>query len=194
VGAGPGSLVLAENSIVGKLLAAATTARHIGAEPHPLPMQKITPCLQFENQAEEAAKFYVTLLPNSRIDHVLRSPVDYPGGKAGNVLTVEFTLAGQSYLGLNGGPGNKFNDAVSFQIYCEDQAEVDRLWGAIRNNGGEELACSWIRDRWGLAWQIVPIRLMQLLKDPDPDRARRAMTAMMGMVKIDIAALERAVK
>jgi len=155
--------------------------------------QKITPCLWFDGDAEEAANFYVSLLPGSRIDNIFRSPVDTPSGAAGSVLTVEFTLAGSPYLGLNGGPQYKFSEAVSFQIHCEDQQEVDRLWNAIKN-GGQEIACGWIKDRWGLSWQIVPNRLEQLIKDPDPVRARRAMEAMMTMVKIDIAALERAVK
>jgi len=155
-------------------------------------MQKITPCLWFDGQAEEAARFYVSLLPGSRVDRVFHSPADTPNGPAGSVLTVEFTLAGQQYLGLNGGPEFKFNEAVSFQIHCADQAEVDRLWAALVANGGNEIACGWLRDRWGLAWQIVPVRLSELLHDPDPQRARRAMEAMMQMVKLDIAALERA--
>jgi len=156
-------------------------------------MQRIVPCLWFKNEGEEAAKFYVSLLPDSRIDKVFRSPVDYPGGKAGSVLTVEFTLAGNPYLALNGGSPIPFSNAVSFQIHCDDQKEVDRLWAAIKGAGGKEQACGWINDPWGLPWQIVPKRLTQLIQDPDPERARRAMTAMMGMVKIDIAALEKAV-
>ena len=156
-----------------------------------LVQQKITPCLWFDGQAEKAARFYVKLLPDSRIDRVFRSPADYPDGRAGSVLTVEFTLAGRSYLGLNGGPRFKFNEAVSFQIRCEDQAEVDRLWKALKK-GGEETACGWLKDRWGLSWQIVPRRLEELIKDPDRGRAKRAMEAMMTMVKIDIAALEKA--
>ncbi|HVU32689.1 MAG TPA: VOC family protein [Opitutaceae bacterium] len=154
-------------------------------------MQKIVPCLWFNGQAEEAAKFYVSLLPNSHIDRVYRSPTETPGGAAGSVLTVEFTLAGTRYLGLNGGPQHPFTEAVSFQIHCVDQAEVDRLWKAL-TDGGQEIACSWLKDRWGLCWQIVPVRLIELLHDSDPARARRAMEAMMNMVKIDIAALERA--
>ena len=146
-------------------------------------MQKITPCLWFNGQAEEAAKFYVSLLPNSRIDQIYRSPADTPSGPAGTVLTVEFTLAGTGYLGLNGGPQFTFNEAVSFQIHCDTQAEVDRLWTALTKDG-TEVACGWLKDRWGLSWQIVPRRLSELLSDPDAGRARRA--------KIDIAALERA--
>jgi len=154
-------------------------------------MQKITPCLWFNGDAEDAASFYVTLLPNSRIDRVSRSPADTPSGPAGSVLTVEFTLAGMQYVGLNGGPEFNFTEAVSFQIHCDDQQEVDRLWASLLA-GGKEIACGWIKDRWGLAWQIVPVRLEELLRDPDPGRARRAMEAMLKMVKIDIAALERA--
>jgi len=156
-------------------------------------MHKITPCLWFHGDAEAAANFYVTLVPDSRIDRIFRSPVDTHSGPAGSVLTVEFTLAGQPYLGLNGGPQFSLNEAVSFQIHTVDQAETDRLWAALLANGGTELACSWIKDRWGLAWQIVPHRLEELIHDPDPGRSRRAMEAMMQMVKIDIAALERAV-
>lgn len=153
--------------------------------------QKITPCLWFNGEAEAAATFYVSLLPNSRIDRIFRAPTETPSGAAGSVLTVEFTLAGNSYLGLNGGPQYKFNEAVSFQIHCENQAEVDRLWNAIKPDG-QEMACGWIKDKWGLTWQIVPTRLTELIKDTDPLRARRAMEAMMTMIKIDIAALERA--
>lgn len=158
-----------------------------------LRMQKIVPCLWYNGQAEEAARFYVTLLPNSRVDRVLLSPADYPSGAAGAVLTVEFTLAGQQYVALNGGPDFPFTEAVSFQIMCETQDEVDRLWSAILKNGGKESMCSWIKDRWGLCWQIVPTRLTELMNDPDPERARRAMESMMTMVKIDIAEIERAV-
>ncbi len=154
-------------------------------------MQKIVPCLWFNGKAEEAAEFYVSLLPNSQIDRVLKSPADTPSGPAGMVLTVEFTLAGAKYVGLNGGPQFSFTEAVSFQIYCEDQAEVDGLWSALAD-GGSEIACGWIKDRWGLSWQIVPTRLIELINDPDFGRARRAQEAMMQMVKIDIAALERA--
>jgi predicted 3-demethylubiquinone-9 3-methyltransferase (glyoxalase superfamily) len=155
-------------------------------------MQKVTPCLWFDGQAEEAARFYVSLLPDSRIDRVVRSPADTPSGPAGMVLVVEFTLGGNKFVGLNGGPQFKFTEAVSFQIACADQAEVDRLWTALISNGGEPSQCSWLKDRWGLSWQIVPIRFFQLMTDPDPERSRRTMKAMMTMTKLDIAALERA--
>lgn len=155
-------------------------------------MDKIIPCLWFDGQAEEAARFYVTLLPDSRIDAVHRSPADYPSGKAGDVLTVEFTLAGRSFVGLNGGPEFPFTEAVSLQIPCEDQAELDRLWNAIGSNGGQPVACGWIKDRWGLSWQVFPRRLTEMLAAPDRAAAKRAMEAMMTMVKLDLAALERA--
>lgn len=156
--------------------------------------QKIVPCLWFDGAAEDAARFYTSLLPDSRIDNVVRAPTDYPAGEAGAVLVVEFTLAGSRYIALNAGPQAGFNDAVSFQIHTEDQAETDRLWDAITANGGAERDCSWCEDRWGLRWQIVPRRLMQLMADPDRERAGRAMQAMMTMRKIDIAALEAAVE
>jgi predicted 3-demethylubiquinone-9 3-methyltransferase (glyoxalase superfamily) len=154
-------------------------------------MQKVTPCLWFDGQAEQAAQFYVSLLPDSRIDRVVRSPADNPSVSAGMVLVVEFTLAGQKYVGLNGGPQFPFTEAVSFQIACQDQQEVDRLWAAF-SNGGSPGNCGWIKDRWGLSWQIVPNRLQELITDPDPERARRAMERMLTMHKLDIAALERA--
>ena len=155
-------------------------------------MDKIIPCLWYNHDAEEAANFYVTLLPDSEIQNVVRSPADTPSNKAGDVLVVEFTLAGRPYIGLNGGPLFRFSEAVSFQIRTEDQAETDRLWDAIVSNGGEESMCGWCKDRWGLSWQITPKRLLELNADPDPERARRAMEAMLKMRKIDIAAVERA--
>ena len=154
---------------------------------------KIVPCLWFDGDGEEAARFYVSLLPDSRIDGVHRSPVDTPSGPADSVLMVEFTLAGRSYLALNGGSAFKFDEAVSFMVMTEDQAETDRLWDALIAYGGQESACGWLKDRWGLSWQITPRRLMELTTDPNRERARAAMQAMMTMRKIDIAALDRAV-
>jgi len=154
-------------------------------------MQKVIPFLWFDGQAEDAARYYVSLLPDSRIERVTRSPADTPSGPEGMVLTVEFTLAGTRYVGLNGGPRFRFTEAVSFQIACRDQAEVDRLWAALCD-GGSESQCGWLKDRWGLSWQVVPTRLHELLGDPDPGRARRAAEAMLRMKKIDIAELERA--
>lgn len=155
-------------------------------------MQKITPFLWFNGQAEEAAKFYVSLFPDSRIDRVTRSPADTPSGPKGMVITVEFTLAGTRYVGLNGGPMYQFTEAVSFHIDCADQAEVDRLWTALLSNGGIESRCGWLKDRWGLSWQVIPTRLHELLGDRDPARAQRAMQAMMTMRKLNIAELEKA--
>src|SRR5262245_9877270 len=152
---------------------------------------KIAPCLWFDGQAEEAANFYVSPLPDSRIDAVHRAPADYPSGKKGDVLTVEFTLAGRKFLGLNGGPHFTFNEAVSFQIYCDDQREVDRLTVAL-SAVPEAEQCGWVQDRFGLSWQIVPRRLHALMTDPDAAKARRVMEAMMKMKRIDIAAIERA--
>ncbi len=154
-------------------------------------MQKITPFLSFNGHAEEAARFYVSLLPDSHIDRVMLSPMDTPSGAAGTVLLVEFTLAGTPYIALNT-PNFTFTEAVSFMIACEDQAETDRLWAALTAEGGEEVACGWLKDRFGLTWQVTPTRLLELIKDPDPARAHRAMEAMTKMVKIDIAAVERA--
>lgn len=154
---------------------------------------KIIPCLWFDGEAEAATAFYVSLLPDSRITAVNRSPVDTPSGAEGTVLTVQFVLAGRQYLALNGGPNFRFTEAVSVMVMTEDQAETDRLWDALLADGGRENACGWLKDRWGLSWQITPRRLMELTTDPNPARAKAAMQAMMGMIKIDIAALDRAV-
>ena len=154
-------------------------------------MKKVTPFISFDGQAEEAARFYVSLLPNSQIDRVTRSPMDTPGGAAGTVLLVEFTLAGTPFIGLNT-PGFSFTEAVSFLIACADQAETDRLWTALTADGGSEVACGWLKDRWGVFWQVTPTRLMELIKDPDRNRARRAMEAMTKMIKINIAEVEHA--
>ncbi|WOB79422.1 VOC family protein [Brevundimonas nasdae] len=154
---------------------------------------KIIPCLCFDGEAEAATAFYVSLLPDSRITAVNRSPVDTPSGAEGTVLTVQFVLAGRQYLALNGGPNFRFTEAVSFMVMTEDQAETDRLWDALLADGGRENACGWLKDRWGLSWQITPRRLMELTTDPNPARAKAAMQAMMGMIKIDIVALDRAV-
>ena len=155
-------------------------------------MAKLFPCLWFDGSAEEAANFYVTLLPDSHVDTVWRSPAETPSGPVGMVLTVDFTLAGQQLQGLNGGPHFKFNEAVSFVIRCDDQAEVDRLWDALTAGGGDPGPCGWLKDRFGLSWQIVPRRLDELLRDPDPERARRAMEAMLRMGKIEVSELEQA--
>lgn len=153
-------------------------------------MDKITPWLWFDGDAEEAANFYIGLFPDSRIDSVSRAPSDNPSTKKGDVLTVEFTLAGRRFAGLNGGSAFTFNEAVSLQIDCEDQAEVDRYWDALTADGGSESQCGWCKDRYGLSWQVVPRRLLELMKSPDQAVAERAMQAMMTMTRIDVAALE----
>ncbi|HET7412095.1 MAG TPA: VOC family protein, partial [Pararhizobium sp.] len=145
-----------------------------------------------DGNAEEAARFYAETFPDSRIDKVTRSPLDYPSGKEGDVITVEFTVLGMPFLGLNGGSEFKFDEAVSFQVYTDDQAETDRYWNAIVENGGSESVCGWCKDRFGLSWQITPRELMDAISDPDTAAARRAMQAMMKMKKIDIAEIRRA--
>ncbi|MEH6663810.1 MAG: VOC family protein [Brevundimonas sp.] len=155
---------------------------------------KIIPCIWYDTgQARKAAEFYLSLgLPDSRIDRVHASPADNPSTRAGEELVVQFTLAGRSYLGLNGGPVFPQSEAVSFMVMTDDQAETDRLWEAIVGNDGQESQCGWCKDRWGVSWQIIPRRLMDFYDDPNPARARAAFQAMMTMRKIDIAALERA--
>jgi predicted 3-demethylubiquinone-9 3-methyltransferase (glyoxalase superfamily) len=155
-------------------------------------MSKISPCLWFKEEAEEAAKFYVSLLPDSRIDRIQKSPVDTPSGKAGSVLVVDFTLAGQSYMALNGGTPPDYTMAISFKIDCADQVEVDRLWDALCSKGGSAVQCGWLRDRYGVSWQIVPSVLLEMLGSADHAGAQRAMRAMMQMVKLDIAELKKA--
>lgn len=155
-------------------------------------MTKISPCLWFDGNAEEAARLYTSLFPNSRIGKVTRSPADTPSGPEGSVLTVDFTLAGQRFIGLNGGPDFKFNEAVSFSIDCEDQAEVDRYWEALIAGGGEPSVCGWLKDRFGLSWQVVPKQLSRYLEGSDPDGARRAMEAMLKMTKLEIEPLREA--
>jgi predicted 3-demethylubiquinone-9 3-methyltransferase (glyoxalase superfamily) len=155
-------------------------------------MSKVSPCLWFDGEAEEAANFYVSLLPGSKIETVQRNVVDSPGGKAGTVLVVEFTLAGQRFMALNGGMRVDYTHAVSFKIDCADQAEVDRLWETLLSGGGQANRCGWLRDRYGVSWQIVPTALPKYLGGPDRAGAQRAMAAMLGMVKLDIEGLERA--
>ena len=153
---------------------------------------KNTICLWYDGGAEEAARFYAKTFPDSSVDAVHHAPGDYPAGKKGDVLTVEFTVIGIPCLGLNGGPAIKQNEAFSFQVATVDQAETDRYWNAIVGNGGEESQCGWCKDKWGFSWQITPIALIQAIADPDPDVAKRAFDAMMQMGKIDIAKIEAA--
>ncbi|GGE32872.1 VOC family protein [Agaricicola taiwanensis] len=154
-------------------------------------MSQVATCLWFDKQAEEAARFYVSLLPGSTIDFVLPFPAETPSGGPGGVMTVEFTLAGQHYIALNGGPYFHLSPAVSISVTCEDQAEVDRLWEALLE-GGAPQQCGWLTDRFGLSWQIVPKRLLELVKDKDAEKARRVTEAMLQMVKLDVRALEQA--
>ncbi|MCA0401858.1 MAG: VOC family protein [Proteobacteria bacterium] len=155
-------------------------------------MQTLTPCLWFDDNAEEAARFYASVIPDSRVDSVHLAPGDYPSGKSGQVFTVEFTLMGRPFLGLNGGPHFKFNEAISLMIPVETQAEVERLSDAL-SAVPEAEQCGWVKDRFGLSWQIVPRQLLRAISLPDPARANRAFTAMKQMKRIDIAAIERAI-
>ena len=155
-------------------------------------MSKISPCLWFAGEAEEAANFYVSLVPDSKIEMVQRNTVDSRAGKAGTVLVVQFTLAGQRFMALNGGKAFDFTHAISFKIDCADQAEVDRLWDGLLADGGTAEQCGWLKDRYGVSWQIVPTALLKYLGGSDKAGAQRAMQAMMGMVKLDIDGLRRA--
>ena len=155
-------------------------------------MNKNTICLWYSHDAEEAARFYASTFPDSAVGAVYRAPSDYPGGKAGGVLTVEFTVCGIPCLGLNGGDFFKHSEAFSFQIATEDQAETDRYWDAITSNGGAPGECGWCKDKWGISWQITPVALTKAFTNPDRIAAKRAFDAMMTMKKIDIAAIEAA--
>jgi predicted 3-demethylubiquinone-9 3-methyltransferase (glyoxalase superfamily) len=148
--------------------------------------------LWFDGRAEEAARFYTSIFPDSAIDHVERSSVDYPGGKAGDVILVEFTLAALSYQALNGGPHDAFNDAISLSVLCKDQAEVDRLWDALTADGGQPVQCGWLKDKFGVSWQIVPEEFFSMMHDKDRSKSKRVMEVMMEMVKLDVVKLRRA--
>jgi len=151
-----------------------------------------TICLWYDRDAEAAARFYASVFPDTTVKAVHRAPGDFPDGKKGDVLTVEFTVLGIPCLGLNGGPAFKQTEAFSFQVATVDQAETDRFWNAIVSNDGKESACGWCKDKWGLSWQITPIALTQAISDPDRAAAKRAFDAMMEMTKIDIAKIEAA--
>jgi predicted 3-demethylubiquinone-9 3-methyltransferase (glyoxalase superfamily) len=155
---------------------------------------KNTVCLWYDGDAEEAARFYAQTFPDTSVGAVHRAPGDFPSGKKGDALTVEFTVMGIPCIGLNGGPEFKPNEAFSFQVATNDQAETDRYWNAIVGNGGEESMCGWCKDKWGVSWQISPVALTKAISNPDPAAAKRAFDAMMGMQKIDIAAIEAAVR
>jgi predicted 3-demethylubiquinone-9 3-methyltransferase (glyoxalase superfamily) len=175
--------------------ARARSSRPHVAAPRPQTARKfaLKPCLWFDGNGEEAARFYVSLIPGSHIDSVVKAPGDNPSGKKGDTLVVEFTLAGQPFTALNGGPYFKFNEAVSFMIPCANQAEVDRYWKALSAVPASE-QCGWVKDKFGLSWQIIPTVLDDLLADKDRAKAGRVFAAMMEMKKIDIAALQRAAK
>lgn len=155
-------------------------------------LAKNTICLWYGGGAEDAARFYAETFPDSSLAAVHRAPADFPSGKKGDVLTVEFSVMGIPCLGLNGGPAIRHNEAFSFQVATADQAETDRYWDAIVGNGGQESACGWCKDKWGVSWQITPVVLMKAITDADPAVAKRAFEAMMQMKKIDIAAIEAA--
>ncbi len=155
---------------------------------------KNTICLWYDGGAEEAAQFYANTFPDSSVGAVHRAPGDFPSGKKGDILTVEFTVLGIPCIGLNGGPAFKPSEAFSFQVATSDQAETDRYWNAIVGNGGQESACGWCKDKWGLSWQISPSVLIQAVTDPNPAVAKRAFDAMMEMTKIDISAIEAAIR
>jgi predicted 3-demethylubiquinone-9 3-methyltransferase (glyoxalase superfamily) len=154
--------------------------------------QTISPCLWFDRQAEEAAQFYTSIFLDSRIDGILRASVDTPGANTGETLLVDFTLAGQKYHALNGGAHDRFNDAMSLVVTCQDQAEVDRLWDALIADGGQPVQCGWLKDKFGVSWQIVPAVLPKMLNDKDREKSKRVMEAMIQMVKLDIDALQQA--
>ena len=155
-------------------------------------MTDIATCLWFDRDGEEAAAFYTRLFPNSQITQVVRAPGDYPMGQVGDALVIHFTLAGRPYMILNGHVAFPHTQAASIYVDCADQAEVDRYWAALTADGGEEVMCGWCKDRWGLSWQIIPRAMTDLLADPDREKAGRAFAAMQQMVKLDVAALERA--
>ena len=158
------------------------------------PIYKNTICLWYDGDAEEAARFYAKTFPDSSVGAIHHAPADYPSGKAGDVITVDFKVMGIPCMGLNGGPEFKHNEAFSFQVATKDQAETDRLWNAIVGNGGTESVCGWCKDKWGVSWQITPVVLIEAMDQPDKAAAKRAWDAMMKMKKIDVAAIEAALR
>lgn len=157
-----------------------------------LSRQKIVPHLWYTSEAEEAARFYASVFPDSRVDRVTTLPADTPSGPAGSVVVVEFTLFGQAFSAMSAGPHDPFNDAISLMVQCGSQAEIDRYWNAILENGGKPQACGWIIDKYGLRWQITPTALLEMIADPDRTKAKRAAGEMLKQVKLDVAKLEAA--
>jgi 2-polyprenyl-6-hydroxyphenyl methylase/3-demethylubiquinone-9 3-methyltransferase len=155
---------------------------------------KATICLWYHGTAEEAARFYARTFPDSSVGTVHRAPADYPGGKEGDALVVEFTVLGIPCIGLNGGPMFTHNESFSIQVHTADQAETDRYWNALTSDGGKASQCGWCKDRWGISWQVTPVALTRSMSDPDPAARKRVFTAMMAMTKVDIAAIEAARK
>jgi predicted 3-demethylubiquinone-9 3-methyltransferase (glyoxalase superfamily) len=153
---------------------------------------KIRPCLWFKTEAVEAARYYTGIFPNSKIDRISHYPSDGPGGKEGRAFVVEFTIAGQPYQAFNGGPHHEFNDAISLSVECEDQDEVDHYWNALTADGGKPVQCGWLKDKYGVSWQIVPKEVAAMLVDEDREKSKRVMDAVMQMVKLDIATLRDA--
>jgi predicted 3-demethylubiquinone-9 3-methyltransferase (glyoxalase superfamily) len=158
----------------------------------PNKLQKIVPSLWYTKEAEEAARFYASVFPESRVDRVTALPAESPSGPPGSVKVVEFTLFGQAFMAMSAGPHHEFNDAISFTVHCESQAEIDRYWDAIREHGGKPQACGWIMDRYGVRWQIVPTVLGEMMSAPDRAKAKRAAEEMLRQVKLDVAKLEAA--
>jgi predicted 3-demethylubiquinone-9 3-methyltransferase (glyoxalase superfamily) len=158
----------------------------------PRTTQKIVPSLWYAKEAEEAARFYASIFPESRVDRVHALPADSPSGPAGSVKVVEFTLFGQAFMAMSAGPHDPFNDAISFTVTCTTQAEIDRYWNAILENGGQPQACGWIIDRFGVRWQITPVQLGEMMNDPDPAKAKRVAEEMLRQIKLDLAKLEAA--
>ncbi len=154
-------------------------------------MQKVTTCLWFNKEAEQAAKYYVSLFKNSKVTQVTRNSIDVPGGKKGSVLVVDFKLDGEEFIALNGGVDFPFTEAISLSVSCKTQAEIDRMWKKL-SKGGKEVQCGWVQDKYGLSWQIVPVELPKMLRDKNQKKAQAVMQAMLKMVKLDIAALKQA--
>lgn len=155
-------------------------------------MQKISPFLWYSSQAEEAANFYASIFPDSRVTRVVSMPSESPSGPPGSVKVVEFVLFGQSFTAMSAGSNESFNHAVSFFVHCDTQAEIDRYWDALQAGGGAPEACGWLKDRFGVSWQIVPKAMIDMMADPDRAKAKRATDAMLKMIKLDVAALQAA--